>query len=95
MWGIYLNNKLFPICIVAIIELALSFLWKEVQVKRQHMKKSLHLISPFFITSLNFLEKYFWIPTKYLKSPCQYFTHGSTREQPILAFTSRVSDSSV
>ena len=59
MWGIYLNNKLFPICIVAIIELALSFLWKEVQVKRQHMKKIPTSNKSFLYHFLEFFRKIF------------------------------------
>ena len=51
-------------------------------------KTALKLVSPLSITSWNFWEPGFWIPTKGILShpkvdwPCQDFTQGSTREQP-------------
>ena len=78
--GNALASMWFLAWIVTYIQLAVSCLWNEVQDIRKHMQKALNLVSPLSITSWNFWEPVFWIPTKGILShpkvdwPCQYFT---------------------
>ena len=82
---------------------SVMFVERSSRHKETHAKKALNLISPLSITSWNFREPGFWIPTKGVLShpkvdwPCQNLTLGSTREQPkgdplILSFGGLVQD---